>query len=408
MMAVEEDELGYANYFRVCEHYHELPDVPLSFSPNFPISFKLFSPAEMGDTLTPIPVDRDNIGVFCVSTYPILPGKAHRSGHPIADIFGMLVQEDGSLIASLADGCNWGVKARDAAWAASHGFLEYILARKPFWIGSTALHLGHLLLRGFSTAHDNILDGVEQTLSEAGTTTLLGVLVSPMLGSPDWMAITCSVGDTKAFLYSPTADTVFEISGPQARGNATDPGGRLGPHVEPHGDPDLRNLFLQSTKVSAGDYLLMLTDGVYDNIDPLYQGIPPRDCGLDADQWDEDDALHLEVRSTWIRRCIRDRFILRDGAPQSPAVICEVLQKFVLDLTESSREFHRTQPNKKLPRDFKLYPGKMDHSTCICIRIPSHSASKSSAPPSHPNQSLPVLLSLSSSADSDNSMSDSS
>jgi len=26
-------------------------------------------------------------------------------------------------------------------------------------------------------------------------------------------------------------------------------------------------------------------------------------------------------------------------------------------------------PKKKLPIDYKTYPGKMDHTSCICIRV---------------------------------------
>ena len=401
-----EDMACYSNMFRICETYTELPDIPVSFSPTKPIVFKLFSPSEPVDASIPLMLEDEDLGVFCISTYPTPSGKPHRSGSPIADVFGLVVQSDGSIIASLADGSGWGVKARNAARAASQAFLEYILSYKPYWFGSTALHIGHLLLRGFSTAHEHILEGVEQQRSEAGTTTLLGVVVTPMLNSLDWIAVTCSVGNTKAFLYSPKADVVYEISVSPGRADATYPGGRLGPHFEPYGEPDLHNLCLQSTQCSAGDYLIMLTDGVYDNLDPMYQGVSPRYCGLDADSWLDGNRLHLGIRSMYIRRFLRDRFIVKDDKLQLPPQITADICNFLQVLTQPSRDFHQTQPNKKLPHDFVKYPGQMDHSTALCMLIPSHSVSSRIKQSSNQTaQSIPILLCLSSSADLDNSQS---
>ena len=371
----ESDFLVSSRRFRICETYTELPDVQVAFSPYTDVFFRIFSPEEEVDEVAPLTIDNQNVGIFSISTYPVLPGKPHRSGHPIADVYGLILQEDGSMLASLADGCNWGVKARSAARAASKAFLDYIMTRDHPALVPTARRLGHLLLRGFSTAHNFILDGVDQNISEAGTTTLLGVLVTPMIGTPDWMILACSVGDTKAFLYSHQSNSIDEISGPQSRANAADPGGRLGPHVGPHGDPDLRNLYLQSTKCTPGDILLLVTDGVYDNLDPMYQGVSPRDCGLDADTWDDSNELHHIVRSTYLKNFIRDHFILKDGKPQSSSDIVSVISSYLIQLTQSSRDFHQTQPNKKLPRDFQKYPGKMDHSTAICLRIPTHNSS---------------------------------
>jgi hypothetical protein len=40
-----------------------------------------------------------------------------------------------------------------------------------------------------------------------------------------------------------------------------------------------------------------------------------------------------------------------------------------LQLTAPSREFFLNNPGRRLPRDYKLFPGKMDHTTCLCIKI---------------------------------------
>ncbi|MDP2434561.1 MAG: protein phosphatase 2C domain-containing protein [archaeon] len=327
------------------------------------------------DESGPVSTENPDLGLFSISTYPILPGKTNRSGHPIADSYGLVFLQDGSLLASLADGCNWGEKARNASLAASKALIDYILTREAAAFAPKGQNLGHLLLRGFATAHELILEGVDQELSEAGTTTLLGTIVTPIDRSPDYMILTCSVGDTKAFLYSIQADTVQEISGPQSRCTAADPGGRLGPHIGPHGEPDLRNLYLQSTRCSPGDILLMVTDGVYDNLDPMYRGLSPKDCGFKEDAWIDTNNEHHGARARLICSLLRERFILKpDGSVRDPPDIVSGLCVFLTELTQSSRDFHHEQPNKKLPRDFLKYPGKMDHSTAICVRLRPHRA----------------------------------
>ena len=44
--------------------------------------------------------------------------------------------------------------------------------------------------------------------------------------------------------------------------------------------------------------------------------------------------------------------------------ISQKLVEHCINLTKSSRDFMETNPDKKLPHDYKLYPGKMDHTTC--------------------------------------------
>lgn len=47
------------------------------------------------------------------------------SGEPIADSFGICVRENSAILA-LADGVNWGEKARLAARCAVHGCVDYL------------------------------------------------------------------------------------------------------------------------------------------------------------------------------------------------------------------------------------------------------------------------------------------
>ena len=48
----------------------------------------------------------------------------------------------------------------------------------------------------------------------------------------------------------------------------TDPGGRLGPYQGREQKPDLRNLCCYYHPCEPGDLLIIVSDGVYDNLDP--------------------------------------------------------------------------------------------------------------------------------------------
>lgn len=350
------------DFFCVTECYFDLPDVELTFSVDKEVELRLSGPMDPENlSLEPLTIDHPNLGGFCVSTYPQLPGRTVRSGDPIADCFQCLIQKDGSMLASIADGCNWGSKSRDAARTAAANFFEYLMKRSGRW---TAVQAGHLFLRAFAEAHESILR-TKQAIWECGTTTLLGALVSPIQDSANWLFLVCSVGDSRAYVFSAKTNQVRMMSGPPLRGDASDPGGRLGPHLE-HGHPDLRNLILTSSVCSPGDILILMTDGVYDNLDPVNLAVSPQDCGLAGDVWSDDDAT-LEIREKYIRDVIRDKLI---GDASSPAEISKRVCAWVAHVTEASRDFHAKNPNKKLPKDFRLYPGKMDHSTCLVYTIP--------------------------------------
>lgn len=38
-------------------------------------------------------------------------------------------------------------------------------------------------------------------------------------------------------------------------------------------------------------------------------------------------------------------------------------------ITRASREWMQNNFGKELPRDYEQYPGKMDHTTCVVVRV---------------------------------------
>jgi len=256
--------------------------VPNTKSYNQRLLGKYAGPEIPGDLSDP----REDLygNMFCaktISTYPKTGDGTSRSGDPIADRYSAQVFSQ-NLVVALADGCNWGPKARLAALNASTAFVEYVSQN----LSGSAKGSIKSLLHGLCLAHNAVLDGE----AEPGTTTLLGgsllrlerrknkqqkhrlylgrdssrekqsppeeVPLSPnprrdsdaspqtsrlkaksKTGSggpptqPKWAFVCVTIGDCKAFHYSPASRTVTDITEGN-RGNindASDPGGRLGP-----------------------------------------------------------------------------------------------------------------------------------------------------------------------------------
>lgn len=52
------------------------------------------------------------------------------------------------------------------------------------------------------------------------------------------------------------------------------------------GLPDLRNLDVGFCVLNSGDFIMLLSDGIHDNLDPELLGHNPRSLGLNVDSWD--------------------------------------------------------------------------------------------------------------------------
>lgn len=163
--------------------------------------------------------------------------------------------------------------------------------------------------------------------------------------------------------------------------DAKDPGGRLGPWSQ-NGTDDLRNLKLYYVEVEPGDLLIVVSDGIHDNFDPQHLGKTPLDFQLKFDTWeDAEKQMPKEVeeaKNLFRKTCLKDKIddiIANDPSSSQhkvhPKAINKKLLNYCFTLTESSRKFMVDFPNKKLPSDFAEYPGKMDHTTAVTIRVGS-------------------------------------
>ena len=336
---------------------------------------------------------------FYYYRYPFDPAIGQRHGDPIADQYGIIQYADRSCIIAVADGCNWGERPCEAAVRARDGFLAYLHRKRAKLVNS--VQAVHYMLRGFNRAHEAIFRDKDQP-GDAGSTTLIGAVVLPVASNspnpateplpskskvsdqspstssgasgggeggdtPAWQLITASVGDCRGYLLSdgafkPIGEHLYEPTG-------RDPGGRLGSWVSDH--PDLRNLAIHSCPVQSGDMLLFWTDGVTDNLDARHLGKLPLDIpGLE--EYPNDWAEVPSAATPVVERNLQSTVRAIIGDRTDPAGIVTSLVQHCLDTTRSSRTWMLENPGRRLPRDYKLFPGKMDHTTCLCVQIVPH------------------------------------
>lgn len=237
---------------------------------------------------------------------------------------------------------------------------------------------GHYLLRSFAEAHKRIVAGKED-IWEAGTTTLIGVLCLELEpaqeGDPKWGILCASVGDCKAFIATRGGKDVVDVTSGNRNNvlDGRDPGGRLGPYVG-QGWPDLRNLRLYFSPCEADDLVMIMSDGVHDNLDPQTLGKIPADLKLPNKSWDEltHDSL-MKVKSEYMRGLLKDIIFAKEEI--NPGLITERVISHCLEVTRKSREYMEEDPARKQPMDYIAYPGKMDHTTCVTFIVGSKTIS---------------------------------
>lgn len=198
--------------------------------------------------------------------------------------------------------------------------------------------------------------------------------------------------------------------------DASEPGGRLGPFVD-NGQPDLRNLALFYEECDADDVLLLCTDGVHENLDPARLGVAPAAlapafAGLSWEQAAARDparctlahAMFAEKRLETLLEQQLPRMAAMAAAaaasssssssssstqpPQTPTEagtsaahgtapralpapeeIVTAVTDYCLRVTAPRRHFAEAHPREPCPGDAAAFPGRLDHTTCVAIRL---------------------------------------
>ncbi|XP_063987050.1 PP2C-like domain-containing protein CG9801 isoform X3 [Diachasmimorpha longicaudata] len=368
---------------------------------------------------------------IATTLYEKNPTNNITNGEPIADCFAVAARPNAAVL-TLADGVNWGPKASIAARSAVHGSMDYLnkaLFSSPLNSGiTTTRDVFIALLRSFHAAHALILQ-------EQGMLTTLTVCAVLPLPNPQgsnvrpkkFVACTCNVGDSLAYVYSKKTG-VREIT----RGShdihcmrdMRDALGALGP-VDGC-NPELNNLTLAMTEIEQGDIVFLTSDGISDNFDPvvgkfaiLPSGpISARTAKPDGRQTKNykkpdhirrtnsaghADGADLPVVEAYQRHeltLLRMEDLLRRGvsgdgpACQSAKKLCELVLDFAVRITAAKRriledadlyysqskdgqlvqlsKLEQRSRRKKMLDKMSMVPGKLDHATVVAYVVGSY------------------------------------
>ena len=269
------------------------------------------------------------------------------------------------MIVAVADGCGWGYNSRDAAIQASNAAVARLKAVNDY---TDLRGIAQELLHALAAADRQIRFGKE-TLWESGTCTLVvGVLIpSSIPGKRNFVC--ASVGDCKVFCFNASQGTFTDITfgNREISADPSDPGGRLGPFKE-DGSSDLRNWGIFSHLIEEDDILFCVSDGVHDNLDPEELGILPNELGIPAECWSDFPAkLMSQVKARFSSRILQMILLENQISSLTPRFIVNELIQHAKDVTTASRAHSESESNTKLPSDYRKYPGKVDHTTCVAF-----------------------------------------
>ena len=203
--------------------------------------------------------EEDNTRTAAESNNPL----ANRIGDPIADVYGSVVRGNNTILA-IADGCGWGKKPRLAARCAVRTAIEYTLSNTAvFNKNPSSKTLLNILMSAMEASHECILKH-----SATLTTISIAAVCETVQGT--WGVFTACLGDSRAFIYSPEHQILMEASAGSHPSDGIrqtrNSGGALGPAIGSL--PDFENLSFSFIPVSAGDIVVLMTDGVADNLVP--------------------------------------------------------------------------------------------------------------------------------------------
>ncbi|KAL7716732.1 PPM-type phosphatase domain-containing protein [Entamoeba marina] len=287
----------------------------------------------------------------CFSTYPIKNNK--KVGEPIADRYAIQMY-DNCTVSCIADGCGWGEKSRAASTTAINSFFKVFDSTK---LGSTVRDIGNILVEWLISIHEDVCN------EGAGTTTILMVVIVE-IENGKYYGISLSVGDCSLFVR--TKGMWSRISGnvrKEMKGMSAMEG-RIGQHKNSFGSsidiPELKISELKGFECNADDIVLVMSDGLADNLDPMLTGINPKQLELSG--WSSSNAMIK--RENYVLTTLNTFYNISSS-----------LNDFIESLTQECVK--RTRPIRKyvsthkgrIPLDPMVVPGKVDHVSLLTYRV---------------------------------------
>lgn len=260
-----------------------------------------------------------------------------------ADSISFLQNTKGFQAFSLADGCNWGLRAQVAAQTATEAALEFFAQATHGQNKATTREIAAIHLKAFVVAHQKLIGMEEKKVAE--TTMMMGTVAGSY-------GIFTSLGDCQAYIIRQTEKvrkcfTIFQENR-SCSFDAKDPGGRIGPYQ----DADWRNLAVAVIKLEPKDVIILSSDGMGDNLE----------AHLHNPKLDEKTRLKLINRK------------VAEIAGDNPATMGQQIVQYISDITEG-KKLLMLQGEKEIDDGTKL-----DHVSVLVSEY-SPSAGGDSPPP---------------------------
>jgi len=278
-----------------------------------------------------------------------------RNNDPIVECFGIETLVD-KCICVVTSCKNYGPSCKETSALARNTFLETLREEK---IHTTFDALG-AVLRAIHSSHEAIIK--QENVSNTDSISLIGgcLLCLYSLDSvKKYIFIYASIGNCKAFYWDQTTKIVTDISDENYIDNMSSIG--KGPTV------DLESgiqMYMHECQ-DKDDILLLMSPIVYQNCDPVYLGIKPKDIGLKGKTWMK-PKLRGDRSQFW---CDRLTKIINDRGSLSIDKIVESIIDNTMDVTEPRRSTKEIG-DKDFDDDsmYIKYPGKMGHATCVALK----------------------------------------
>ena len=331
-----------------------------------------------------------------ITLYEHKRGSTHHHGDPIADVYAVLARPN-SCILAVADGCGWGIKPRLAARCAVHGCMDH-LNTKLFDSSKEQITTQDVFLAMFRSLHT----AQKCIIDHGGTTTTLCLAVVVELTDSKamnkWGACVVSVGDSLCYVWRNETQEVYEITSAIREGkerNPRDAGGCLGADLGDH--PDLSNLHCCFAPLAENDIILLCSDGISDNFDPVTLREAVSESSIEASQVsNSSDGQPLTPsiptvtpaqRQSWatvrMARLLKEKWVQKNSLTATD--VKDSITNLVIEATEEKRAFlehtwtnsegvtlspaEKREQDRRIGQALKHMPGKLDHATIAVYQV---------------------------------------
>lgn len=309
-------------------------------------------------------------------------------GEPLADVFGILAQENFCIMA-IADGVNWGKKSRLAARCAVYAAMEHITDNLfHIDLAPNSHTISQLLFESVTEKAQELIISKHATL-----TTLSVAIICEMEKPGEFGLFICAVGDSPIFVYCPHNHRVLEVTvGCHSHDGARDmrlAGGVLGPSFGSR--PDLSNLTLAYMPVYEGDIVFGVSDGVSDNFSSSVMKtlVPEESAEMRRGRGAKTPPLKPCCEQVTHLTATLNKHSDYVGHLLSAQTVAACLMNHSVEVTEPKRELRchclrnnidmrqEARKNPDFAERVNNTPGKLDHATVVTYQVGYHSATSS-------------------------------